>query len=191
MWWQFPAMHPTFDATGITHAGVGERREHDALERRFDHVEMWSDDGCHVESNLPRRHRVRTNPRDRQTSQSSLFGRRDCMSRRTVTTRRARLHLAHDEHGAARGDHVDFTESGATPIAIENRVTGRDVPLSHSILTPRAETRTMIGRRQPSCSRSSRGSSSTLTSLKLSTFTFGTKRLLRYMSHTHASTIST
>ena len=114
------------------------------------------------------------------------------------------LHLAHGQHAALDGDHVELTRAARAPVAVEHPPAPLGVPGGGEVLPTRPQCPTHEAPRgvratrgndqpirlrrsaEPSCS-SFLGSSSTLTSLKVTIFTLETKRVWRYMSHTHAS----
>src|SRR5882724_1722405 len=93
-----------------------------------------------------------------------------------------RLHLAERDRSRSAHDKVELAFADA-PVAVEHLVARGLVPRRGGVFSRPAYDATGVAQIQ----RSLPGSSSTFTSLKVTTRTSATNRVLRYMSHTHAS----
>src|SRR5262249_40413956 len=118
---------------------------------------------------------VRREPLTRQPAQPRLLANRDCLRRRSETIAAPGLHLTEHERRSALRNDIDLAPAHA-PVAVEHVVTGVEIPRCRRVF-PVAPHYGARGRHS-----SSGGSSSTLTSLKVTTCTSATKRVGRYIS---------
>src|SRR6476646_2426023 len=191
-----PPSRPTCAAIGTPAAGTArnmperERELESALDD-LDHgrAPPFDHDRRDVEAKLTTAELRLRQPQGGQPADALTLLSADRFDRRAEAVARPGLHLAEHERPAAAQDEIELT-GPTTPVAVEDLVARRLVPLCGQGLTALPEGTAVIRRRRLARRRSHRSlpsSPSMLTSLNVTTRTLATKRAGRYMSHTQAS----